>query len=400
MNRAAPPRVRWLPRPGAEFCEYRLDVPVVRTDAADAAAATVLGEVLLLDAGRPDAAGLHDWATTRVATASVRSRPDRLAVLGCSTARSLPEVLEHAVRSVLAPAPPPAAVPAAAQRIGQGLQAVRGHPLALVRQAELTARWGAHPAALETPDPDDVRAVDVADVTAFARRGLRPEQAVLTICGDPAAAPAGLGDLLPGPDVVTPVAGDVPAPAWGRGRHRVDTGSDPLTRLRWAWPAPDRAHPDYPAVHAFSLVLGGFFGSRLVQRLRERDGAVYGLDAGFESSRTATALTLSIDTPHHRADGVLDAVEEELDDLLGKGPRPGELAAAVTYAVNSSTVALASQTAHAAAVAGLALAGLGPGWWDRYARCARELDDERVREVATATLRGEAEVHLRGGPAA
>lgn len=392
------PRVRWLPRPGAEFCEYRLDVPVVRSDTSETAAAAVLGDVLLLDTERPDADRLQEWATDRVATAAVQSRPDRLAVMGCSTGQVLPELLEHAVRSVVAPAPPAAAVRAEAERIAVTSRMLRRHPAGRVRRADLTARWGDHPAAHETAHPDQLIAVGVEDVTGFARRGLRPEQAVLTICGDPADAPRGLDRLLPGPDAVTPLPDDTPAPTWGAGRHRVDTGPDPLTRLRWAWPALDRSHPDYPALHAFSLVLGGFFGSRLVQRLRERDGAVYGLDAGFETSRTSSTLTLTIDTPHAKAAGVLAAVAQELDDLLQHGPRAAELEAAVTYAVNSSTVALAAASAHAAAVAGLALAGLDPEWWVRYADAARELTPDEVHEVALATVGTTPGVHVHGGP--
>ena len=49
--------------------------------------------------------------------------------------------------------------------------------------------------------------------------------------------------------------------------------------LRIGRPIFNKTHKDYTTLHLFNLILGGYFGSRLMQNIREDKGYTYGINS-------------------------------------------------------------------------------------------------------------------------
>jgi zinc protease len=86
--------------------------------------------------------------------------------------------------------------------------------------------------------------------------------------------------------------------------------------------------PDYPAMLLLNHILGGSANSRLLNRLRQKEGLSYGAFSRFQVSpldRSGSLLAGAISAPQN-ADKAMGAMLEEIDGLLKKPVPDGELA--------------------------------------------------------------------------
>jgi zinc protease len=131
----------------------------------------------------------------------------------------------------------------------------------------------------------------------------------------------------------------------------VSRPGSPQSELRIGHVAAPRSTPDYHALVAANMVLGGQFVSRINLNLREQKGLTYGARTGFDFRRMPGPFSLQASVA---TSGTAVAIRESLDEIAAiRGPRPiteTELAlgvAALTrgYARNFET---ADQVARAA----------------------------------------------------
>jgi predicted Zn-dependent peptidase len=69
-----------------------------------------------------------------------------------------------------------------------------------------------------------------------------------------------------------------------------------------------RNHPDYPGLLLASHVLGGYFGSRLMQRLREEMGLTYGIHSVIHPLMHKTYFVISTDVNNEHRDDAVDEI--------------------------------------------------------------------------------------------
>lgn len=89
--------------------------------------------------------------------------------------------------------------------------------------------------------------------------------------------------------------------------------------LRMGKVMPDNSHADYPALHLTSVLLGGYFGSRLMKNIRERLGFTYGISSNFFSIPYNNIFFIATETPRKH---VAQCVAEIRKDLLDLQTRP------------------------------------------------------------------------------
>ncbi len=100
------------------------------------------------------------------------------------------------------------------------------------------------------------------------------------------------------------------------------------TRAMLAFPAPDLAHPDVPALDVFALVLGQGESARLPRVLRRELQLVNDVGASCYTPRYAGVFTLSATTDADRVEAAFDACLVELGKALAEGVTAEELAKA------------------------------------------------------------------------
>jgi predicted Zn-dependent peptidase len=102
--------------------------------------------------------------------------------------------------------------------------------------------------------------------------------------------------------------------------HIVPRAGAPQSELRIGHVAASRETPDYHALVAANMVLGGQFVSRINLNLREDKGLTYGARTAFDFRRMPGpfALQVSVQTA-----GTVRAIAESLDEIAAiRGPRP------------------------------------------------------------------------------
>ena len=264
--------------------------------------------------------------------------------------------------------------------------------------------FGQHPYG-HTPigNETSLARMTVADVQAFHARALTPSVATLIAVGDcehdriHRIASEVFGGWNGGPDAVVVPGGSLPRPSR---LNVVPRPGAPQSELRIGHVAAARDTPDYHALVAANMVLGGQFVSRINLNLREGKGLTYGARTAFDFRRMPGPFTLQVSV---QTAGTVRAIAESLDEIAAiRGPRPisdAELAlgvAALTrgYARNFET---AEQISRAAMQ--IALYDLPDDYFAQYvprveaitaadatAAAARHLDSVRLVTLAVGDL--------------
>ncbi|MFC1432257.1 M16 family metallopeptidase [Streptacidiphilus sp. N1-3] len=378
-------RIVAVRRPSVPVVELRLAVPFGGEGSAHAATAEVLAAVLLGSTRRRDRTALD--TVLGLAGGSLRASvtPERLTVQGAVAADGLRSALEAFGDALADPQRPPEEVETYRTRLGHRLHAYRARPATAAREAVLEHCFPGHPLAHEVPRPQDVAAVEDADVAALHARALVPGGSRLLLVGDldPAAAVAAAEHALgawTGPHTAA-VMPELPVPAGG-----VAARSRPGSRqvqIRLLAPAPVGEDPRHPAVRLANLVLGASFGSRLTERLREREGLTYGVHTSLADHPGRGLLTLDLDTSPARLGAALAALREELDRFATDSPPDeDEIAAARSYAVGSLVVLSAAQNGTANLLHALPVATRQRNWLAEQVERISRTKDSEVRAAA------------------
>jgi zinc protease len=264
--------------------------------------------------------------------------------------------------------------------------------------------YGDHPYG-HTPIGSEraLAAITIADVRNFHKAAITPAGATLIVVGDCehdeihriaadafAGWTAGANPGFPSSD----------PPAWPASMNVVPRPGAPQSEVRIGHIAAARSTPDYHALVAANMVLGGQFVSRINSNLRESKGLTYGVRTAFDFRRLPGpfALQASIDTA-----GTALGITEALGEIAAiRGPRPitdEELALGIAtltrgYARNFET---AEQIARA--LMQMALYDLPDDYFAQYvsrmeavtpavatAAAARHLDPARLVTLAVGDL--------------
>jgi zinc protease len=271
------------------------------------------------------------------------------------------------------------------------LMQLRDMPGAVADRAFMRLLYGAHPYG-HTPLGSDtsLAALTIDDVRAFHAAFIRPGDATLVVAGDCAHA-----------DVAT-IAADAFGGWTGTGGAPLASGpalpepprlniisrpGAPQSELRIGHVSVARNTPDYHALVAANMVLGGQFVSRLNLNLREEKGFTYGARTSFDFRRLPGPFSVQVSV---QTAATAEAIHESFSEIAGirdaRPVSPEELAlgvAALTrgYARNFET---AEQLARA--VTQLALYDLPDSYFDEFVPRVERITVDDVTRVALQYL--------------
>jgi predicted Zn-dependent peptidase len=88
----------------------------------------------------------------------------------------------------------------------------------------------------------------------------------------------------------------------------------------------DKSHPDFAAVHVLTVILGGYFGSRLMRNIRESKGYTYGIFASPVTYRHTGYLSIGAEVGREFCGATLEEISKELQRLCDEPISDDELA--------------------------------------------------------------------------
>lgn len=199
-----------------------------------------------------------------------------------------------------------------------------------------------HPLAA-TPDPDSFRAVTQASLQNFHRSFSGASTLKIFVTGNIDSAMenainSSFGQPLVEPSV-QPELNVVPfAPAEGGTHRRVCDSAQSTVCI--TLPTIPRSHPDYLALRLAVMALGGYFGSRLSQNVREDKGYTYGISASLLGYMEGGVVEIVTDCDPAYVDKVIEETYAEMRRLATMppdGPEMQRLRQAETAALTEIT---------------------------------------------------------------
>ncbi|WBB66569.1 pitrilysin family protein [Micromonospora sp. WMMD812] len=371
-------------RPAVPLVELRLWVPFGRTNLARGA---MLSQTLL--SGTPTMTSVQIAAELQKVGGGLSAGvdPDRLMLSGTSLVTGLDRMLEILAEVLTGATYPNNEVATERDRLVDRIQVAQSQPAHLARVALLKRIYGRHPYAVQTPEPDEVRAVRPAALRHLHDERVHPARSVLVLVGDvqPERALDAAEKALDGWTGGGRIVELPPAPALEPGPLLlVDRPGSVQSSLRVALPAVPRTHPDHAPLQLANLIFGGYFSSRWVENIREDKGYTYGPHSLVEHSVAGSVLVAAAEVATEVTGPALLETTYELGRLASLPPKEEELEQARQYALGTLQLGMSTQAGLAALTSAYAGNGLR---LDFLAEHAARLAKATVADVAEAAAR-------------
>lgn len=98
----------------------------------------------------------------------------------------------------------------------------------------------------------------------------------------------------------------------GKQMEKVERESSVQSSIRFGKRTIDRKHQDFPGLLLLNHYFGGFFGSQLMQNLREEKGLTYGVGSSIHSFKNDALLSIGTDVNKENVDHAVEQIQQEL----------------------------------------------------------------------------------------
>ena len=249
-----------------------------------------------------------------------------------SNARPLMELLADVVRN---PTFPDHEIDLAKANALQELKAAQATPGYGAAVAFGRAVFGDHPYGTGESTEASIAAASPKLLRDLHANRFRPDRALLVVSGRVDAAEivrlaqASFGDWKAAgePEAATPPAPREATPA----RVFVPRAGSVQSSIRMGRPSFAAADPVLPKADVAEVILGGSFGGRLFQNLREEKGYTYGAYAGFSALRMGGAFQAEADVRNEVTGAALGEFNKELQRMVDEPVGTSELTRSQRY---------------------------------------------------------------------
>lgn len=251
------------------------------------------------------------------------------------------------------------------------------------------AAFGDHPYG-RAPEgtAETVALIGREDLQAYVDASFARDNLVIGAVGDIDAASLGLlldrlfGDL-PAEANLPDVPEIVPA---GAGRTIVVDREIPQSVITFGAPGIKRDDPDFYTASVLIEAIGGGFGARLTQEVREKRGLAYSVGAVLATYEHAGLIWGQAGTRNERVAETIQIVRDVLADVAANGLAQDEIDDARDYIIGSYPLRWTSSRSTAGALVSIQLAGLPIDYVEDRAALFEAVNADDVRRVAAELL--------------
>lgn len=148
----------------------------------------------------------------------------------------------------------------------------------------------------------------------------------------------------------------------------------------------NRKHEDFPGLQIVNTVLGGYFGSRLMNNIREDKGYTYGIGSGISSLSDAGYLFIATEVGADVCADALKEIYKEVDLLKNELVGAEELNLVKNYMLGSMLGSLENVFSHADKFKNIYFAGLNYDYYNRYIQTIKTITAEEIQALANKYL--------------
>jgi predicted Zn-dependent peptidase len=159
--------------------------------------------------------------------------------------------------------------------------------------------------------------------------------------------------------------------------------------IRIARPFPTRHHPDFPKVQVLNALFGGFFGSRLMNNIREDKGYTYGIYSFLVNHVHAGAWMVSTEAGRDVCEATITEVYREMEQLRNGDIDQEELLLVKNYLIGTLLGDLDGPFQIIGRWKNLILNGLDDSFFYNSVDTIKNISSEELKELAKKYLNPE-----------
>ncbi|WP_412469223.1 M16 family metallopeptidase [Pedobacter sp. KLB.chiD] len=148
----------------------------------------------------------------------------------------------------------------------------------------------------------------------------------------------------------------------------------------------NRKHEDFSGLQILNTILGGYFGSRLMNNIREDKGYTYGIGSGISSLQQAGYLFIATEVGADVCSAALTEIYKEIELLKNEPVGAEELDLVRNYMLGSMLGSLENVFSHADKFKNIYFAGLDYGYYTKYIEKVRTITAEELLVLANKYL--------------
>jgi zinc protease len=240
--------------------------------------------------------------------------------------------------------------------------------------------------------PEDYQSLEREDLTAFFNQYYRNGVCRILVAGKLPAdliprLEAAFGSLpIHAPGLVSGLPDFAIVPATEKKYNIVNDANGVQGSIRIARNFPNRHHPDFQKVQVLNNVFGGFFGSRLMENIREDKGYTYGIHSYLVNNRQESALMISTEAGKEVSAATIEEVYKEMNLLREELIGEEELQQARNFTIGAILGDLDGPFHVAGRWKSILLNGFDVNYFNEGVRIIKTIAPEELRELAIKWL--------------
>ena len=166
-------------------------------------------------------------------------------------------------------------------------------------------------------------------------------------------------------------------------------------RMGRRWPTPHHAHTHQLAL--LNMLLGGYFGSRLMKNIREDKGFTYGIYSGIAHREHVSTFSIGTDVGVADTRPTLTEIEREMRRLQAEPVGEAELRTVVNYTVGKFLGDISTIFEQTAKYSFLVLHNLPADYYEQFLRTIQATSPAELQTLAQEYLQPEAMLTVVAG---
>ncbi len=151
--------------------------------------------------------------------------------------------------------------------------------------------------------------------------------------------------------------------------------------VRVGWRGITRQHPDYQGLQVANVILGGYFGSRLMRNIREEKGYTYGISSVSGALRDIGFIAVVTEVANEYREQTLEEIRREITELATVEVGIDELLTVRNHIMGEIARTFDGPFASAEAIRGLIDYGPDPDYYRRFEEKVKTITPGEIKDL-------------------
>ncbi|HSY61632.1 MAG TPA: pitrilysin family protein [Cytophaga sp.] len=231
---------------------------------------------------------------------------------------------------------------------------------------------------------ETIVALNHSDLTSFFKNEVANKQCDIILTGGFNTEAVTLIEKLFGTDVVQKanIKQNMPALSKPTREIIIEKEGSVQTTLRYGRMLFNHTHTDYFDAYVLNEILGGYFGSRLMQNIREEKGYTYGIHSSIVPMQEGGYFVIGTDVKREFTKNTIIEIEKELQLLIDTLVSDNELETVKNYMLGSFVGDIQTPFAIADKYKTIYFHSLGYDYYDRFFARIKSITAVEIQNIA------------------